>query len=114
MIDNNIREITAQIDELEDLRLEMIQLQNRILHNFSDLENSMDVTYQLSFLVEEIKETLNEIDLTSLGETISDIEDKMGSLSYNYKKAHTAQEKSVYQVQNPFTTPMYLQKPGGI
>lgn len=111
MIDKELGELTAQIAELEELRLSMVQLQGRINHTFNSLEKSMDKNFQLSFLVDDLQKQIENIDLDELGDTIDNIEDKINGLSYHYKRAFDAQEKVVYKVQNPFNSPLYHKKP---
>jgi len=111
MIDKELGELSSQISELEEMRLSMLQLQSRINHTFDDLEKSMDKSFQLSFLIDDLKRQIDDIDLDELGNTIDYIEDKINSLSYHYKRAFNAQQQTVYKVQNPFSTPLYHKKP---
>jgi GH18 family chitinase len=109
MIENSLKKMSTTIatvgDILDDLSMALVRLQE----NLDELEKETDKEFKLTFLLDELKQQIDNVNLSDLTESLDNIQDKIENLSYHYNRAFTAHKNTIYNSNNPFT-PSYYKK----
>jgi len=107
MHEQDVQLLSSKLEEIKDSQQDVSRTVAELLGIVESMEKRFDEHFNLSFVLSELREKLEAIDVDNMFDFINDLETEIEGLSYNYKRAEKANNISVYKVVN-MQMPMYF------